>query len=236
MHKKRQEALKLRLAGKSYNEITRLLEIPKSTLSGWFTGLVLPTRARERLQKRVAQGSFRGLMKRNKNQTHLARERVRVIRNKSKSEIQSITKNELKMIGLALYWAEGYKRLIKKNGREVTYHPVSLSNSDPELIQTFLRFLREVCGVADQDIDADIRIFDHMSEKELLLFWQKVTGIPQGNFKKTYYGVSKSSLGKRPFNILPYGTIAIRVNNTKLFHQIMGWLEGLAKIGSACNT
>ena len=135
MRTEREQALKLRLVGKSYNEITRLLEVPKSTLSGWFTGLVLPTHAQERLQKRVAEGSFRGLMKRNKNQTHLARERMRIIRNEGRDDIKFISKNELKMIGLALYWAEGYKRLIKKNGREVTYHPVSLSNSDPELIQ-----------------------------------------------------------------------------------------------------
>lgn len=236
MRAERERALKFRLAGKSYNEITRLLEIPKSTLSGWFTGLVLPVKARERLQERVAEGSFRGLMKRNKNQTHLARERMHTIRNQSKNEIGQITSNELKMIGLALYWAEGYKRPISKNGRVVTYHPVALSNSDPELIQIFLRFLREVCGVSDEDIDADIRIYEHMNEAELLRFWQGVTRLPQENFKKTYYGVSKSSQNKRPFNRLPYGTIAVRVNNTKLFHKIMGWLEGLAKVGLTCNT
>ena len=50
--------------------------------------------------------------------------------------------------------------------------------------------------------------------------------VDKEKFGKSYYGVSKSSQGKKPFNILPYGTIQIRVNNTELFHRIMGWIDG----------
>ena len=50
------------------------------------------------------------------------------------------------------------------------------------------------------------------------------------NFHKTYYGVSKSSLGKRPFNQLPHGVIQIVVADTILFHRIMGYIEGIKEI------
>jgi transcriptional regulator of acetoin/glycerol metabolism len=225
------KALKLRLAGQSYNEINKTLGVPKSTLSGWFTGLQLSKTACTRLEKRVHQGSINGLVKRNKNQTHLAKQRARRTRTEAATEIKNLTQNELKLMGVALYWAEGYKRPIVKNGKERTYHPVALANSDPQLIKLFLRFLREVCGVSDAQIMASIRIFEHMNEKQLMVFWQGTTGLPKKNFQKTYYGVSKSSKGKRPFNRLPYGTIAIRVNSTPLFHKIMGWIEGLAISG-----
>ena len=231
MRKDRNSALKLRLAGRSYNEISRLLNVPKSTLSGWFTNLELSEKARERIQKRVSRGTLRGLVKRNKNQTHLAIQRMRHIRQEAENEIKNINQNELKLTGTALYWAEGYKRLLVRNGRELTHHSVALTNSDPKLIMMFLRFLREVCEVPNEKITADIRIYEHMSERFLFDFWQKITKLPKENFGKIYYGVSKSSLGKRPFNRLPYGTILIRVNSTNLFHKIMGWIEGLRNQG-----
>lgn len=228
MRKDKNTALKLRFSGNSYNEISRLTGIPKSTLSGWFFQLELSPRAQLRIQKRVHAGSLRGLLKRNKNQTRLAVERMKIIRHASRQEITPLTYKELLLVGTTLYWAEGYKRLQVRNGREVTHHAVSLTNSDPELIKIFLRFIREICDIPNNKIVADIRMYDHMNENELLTFWQKVTDIPYENFGKIYYGISKSSMGKRPFNRLPYGTIQIRVNSTNLFHKIMGWIEGLS--------
>lgn len=228
MRKDKQKALKLRLSGYSYNQIKLELGIPKSTLSGWLTGLHLSSKANEKIAERVHSASLKGLIKRNENQTRLAIENMRNIRTISREEIKKPTLNELRLIGIALYWAEGYKRPMLRNGRERTYHAVALTNSDPKLITVFLRFLREVCGVSNDKINADIRIYEHMNGNELLKFWQKVTGIPSENFGKIYYGVSKSSLGKRPYNRLPYGTVMIRVNSTNLFHKIMGWIEGLA--------
>ena len=133
-------------------------------------------------------------------------------------------------MGSALYWAEGYKRPIIRNGREVTYHVVSITNSDSGLIKVFIKFLREHCNVPEEKIKASIRIYKHQNESLLLNWWQKETGIPKCNFKKTYYGVSRSSMGKRPFNRLPYGIIQVVVADTVLFHRIMGYIEKIKKI------
>ncbi|MBI4134876.1 MAG: hypothetical protein HY471_02095 [Candidatus Sungbacteria bacterium] len=223
------QALKYRLSGKSYNEITNLVGVPKGTLSDWFSKLELSDQARTRIKKRVYEGALRGLIKRNKHQTHLAIQRMREGRVQGESEIGSLGIENIKLIGIALYWAEGYKRALVKNGRTLTHHPVSLTNSDPNLVAMFLRFLREVCLVSDEKIKADIRIYEHINTQAVVNFWQKVTGLPHRNFGKVYYGISKSSLDKRPFTRLPYGTILIRVNSTALFHKIMGWIKGVAK-------
>lgn len=230
MRNDKNQALKLRLLGKSYNQITAALGVPKSTLAGWFTGLELSAKAKVLLQKRVAEGSVAGLIKRNKLQTHLAQQKAKVIRNEAEKEIGTLSKKELLILGSALYWGEGYKRAIIKNGKERTYHPVSLSNSDPKLVVIFLKFLRDICIVDESKIHAGLRIYQHQNSEHLLNYWSALTKIPKERFEKFYYGVSKSSLGKRPFNILPYGTIQIRINSTALYHKIMGWIEGLAKI------
>ncbi len=229
MRNDKEKVLKLRLTGKSYTEINRILGVPKSTLSGWLKDLQLSDTARKRLNDLTKEGSLKGLIKRNKLQTQLAKEKAKVIRQAASSEIKKISKQELLILGVALYWGEGYKRPIVKNGVERSYHPVSLSNSDPKLIAIFLRFLREICEVEENKIKAGLRIFKHHNSDQLLQFWSKLTRIPRERFEKFYYGVSKSSQGKRPFNILPYGTVQIRVNDTALFHKIMGWLEGITK-------
>ena len=223
--------MKLRLQGRSYNEINKILGIPKATLSNWFIGLELPEEAKERIKKRVYEKSVLGLIKRNKLQTHIAEQKARKTRETAKREIEQLSKKELLLIGTALYWAEGYKKPKIQNGKIRISHSVSMTNSDPYLIKLFLRFLREVCEAQEEKITANLRIYEHQNENYLLDFWSKSTDIPYSRFQKFYYGISKSSLGKRPYNTLPYGTIQIRLGNTNLYYRIMGWIEGLKNAG-----
>ena len=225
----REQALKLRLQGKSYTEIQRAIGVSKSTLSAWLAQVILPTELKQQIESRTKKKSLAGLLKHNRNQTLKAKNRMTKAQKGAADEIRAPTENDLLLIGAALYWAEGYKRLKVKNGQELTNHPVSLTNSDPKLIQIFLRFLREICKVPEEKIHADVRIYEHQNAEYLLAYWSSITRIRKGRFGKMYYGISKSSMGKRPFNRLPYGTIQIRVNNTQLFHQIMGWIAGLQK-------
>ena len=230
MRKDRQIAFKLRLSGKSYGEINKALGIPKSTMAGWFSGLVLSKDLRNKIEVRAHKKSIEGLIKRNKEQTKIALRRAFGIKKHAAGEIGELSSRDIFVIGVALYWAEGYKKSIVRNGREVTHHPVSLTNSDPNIVGIFLKFLREHCRVPNNKIKAGLRIFQHQNENELIRYWHKKTGIIQDNFNKTYQGISKSSLGKRPFNRLPYGIIQVVVADTPLFHKIMGYIEGIKKI------
>jgi len=223
------KAYKLRMAGRSYNEISRLLKISKSTLSGWFTDLELPEEATKRLKNRVHAASLRGLITRNKNQTTLAESRSKEMHNKGKRLIKDINKRDLLIIGTALYWAEGYKRPVVIKGRTRTSHRVSLTNSDPDLICIFLQFLRETCEIPDEKITIWIRYFEHQDLAYLLDFWQKKCNIPYSNFKNTLQTVSISSQRKKSYNSLPFGVAQISVNSTNLYHKIMGLISGIAK-------
>ena len=227
MRNDKQKAFVLRLSGKSYREISSALGIPKSTLSSWFSNVQLSDEVRNKINVKGRKKSIRLLLERNKKQTELAVKRNYAIRKKYAGDIGKVLDRELLLIGVALYWAEGHKKLFVKNGREITSHPVSLTNSDPALIKVFLRFIREICSVDENRIKASIRMFEHQNENHVFNYWHAITGIKKENFGKVYVGVSRSSQGKRPYNRLPYGTIQIRVADTKLFHQIIGWIEGL---------
>ena len=223
------KAYKLRLAGRSYNEITRLLKVPKSTLSGWFADLELTEKATKRLKDRVHVASLRCLIARNKNQTALAETRSREMYDRGEKLIKDISKRDLLIIGTALYWAEGYKRPVVIRGKTRTSHRVSLTNSDPDLICIFLKFLREVCKVPNEKITIWIRYFEHQDPTYLLNFWQKKCNIPYSNFRNTLQTVSISSQRKKSYNSLSFGVAQISVNNTNLYHEIMGMISGVAK-------
>lgn len=217
----------MRLRGFSFNEINKELGVPKSTLSGWMRNVVLSEKARLRIQSRVRQGVYNGLIKRNKLQTHVARQRVARIRNEGKQFIPKLTKNDLIVVGAVLYWAEGYKRPLIRNGKEITAHVISFVNSDPDMVRIFIRFLIEVLHVSRDSIKFSMRLYAHINEREALNYWVGVTGATELCFKKTTYLVSGASKGKRPFNRLPYGTLQVAVNNTDKFSLLMGLIDGV---------
>ena len=229
MRSDKPQAFKLRLNGKSYTEISNSLGIPKATLSGWFIGLELPQEAKDRLNKKVYQKAVSALIKRNRAQTHFAQQNAHNIRSTAKTEISDLNERDIFILGVSLYWAEGYKRPIVEKGKIKTHHPVSLTNSDHELVKIFLKFLRETCQVPEEKITGEIRVYEHHNEAYLLNFWSKATNIPFNRLKTIKNGVSISSQRVRPYNILPNGTIQIRVNSTNLYHKIMGWIDGLAQ-------
>lgn len=224
------KAYKLRTQGRSYGEIQKLLGVPKATLSAWFSHLELSDTAKLRLKNKAKATSIQALVKRNISQTHLAEERARTIREKANKEVAKLSKKDLFLIGVSLYWAEGYKRPKMYKGKIRTSHAVSLTNSDPHLVKTFVRFLGEVCQVPEERISANLRMYRHQNESYLIEFWNKITHISPSKFSAYYYGNSASTLGEKPLNILPYGTIQIRVNSTELYHRIMGWIDGVSNI------
>jgi hypothetical protein len=227
MNPLRTQALKLRLKGKSYNEIKTELGIPKSTLSGWLKDIVLSDQARTRLNNRVHQGVLTGLVKRNKLQTQEAVKRSQLTRTTAKAEIEKISLEQLKLIGVALYWAEGYKRAKFRNGKERTWHAISFVNADPNMIALFVAFLKRVMNVSSKDIRLSMRLYPHINEAAAQRYWIKYTGLSKEQFCKTMYLISASSQGIKPYNRLPWGTLQVEVCNTPQFHRLMGWIEGV---------
>lgn len=225
----RTKAIKLRLKGCSYSEIQQELKVAKSTLSLWLRDVVLSQRAEKRLLSRIAQGTRNSLIKRNKMQTHLAQKRAREVQARAKKIIKPLSQERLLLVGAALYWAEGYKRLAVRDGKERTWHPISFVNADPEMISVFVTFLKKVLHVDVNDIRAIMRLYPHINEKEAQRFWMSASGLPKGCFRKSTFLVSRASQNKKPFNRLPYGTLQINVYNTEKFHHLMGLIEGVKK-------
>lgn len=227
MNSLKEKTISLRLKGYSYNEINKMLNVPKSTLSGWLSNLPISKEAQERLDNRVREGGVNAFIKRNMEQTMHAQKRAKDTRTKAFSEIKELSMNDLLIIGTVLYWAEGYKRLKVKNGKEITSHVIGLTNSDPDIVFSFILFLKKILLIPAEKIMIEMRLFEHINAEEAILYWMNATGLSRSQFKKPLYPISTASRGMRPKNRLPYGTIQVIVCDTKLFHHVLGLIDGI---------
>jgi len=126
--------------------------------------------------------------------------------------IQTDEDRELFNVAIGLFLGEGTK----------SHHDVRFANSNPQIIRTFLRFLREICGIEERKIFAWLNIFDDVDLVAALAYWQKVTGLSRAQFAKS---MVRKSRGGSYLNKSQYGTITICVSNTKLGDKIKQWGE-----------
>ncbi|MFZ5982285.1 MAG: helix-turn-helix domain-containing protein [Patescibacteria group bacterium] len=221
---KRDEAIKLRKEGQSYKQISEKLNVAKSTLSYWLGNIKISQRAQDKISKRANKISAEALLRRNKNQTILAKERALKIRKEAKDEFLKLRNEPLFLVGVSLYWAEGYK----KGAEGSKWKSVDFANADPKMVGIMMKFFRNVCGVDDEKIKIQLMAHANVSMEKSLAYWSKITRLPKKQFMKTALSLSKSSTGKRE-NRLTNGTIHIRINDVKMFFRIIGWIDGLKK-------
>jgi hypothetical protein len=218
MNKKR-IAITLRKKGLSYNVISKKIKVPKGTLSYWFKKLkwseIITKKNIDNARKKWADN----LTTYNKKRSLIAREKWSEMQKNARAEISSLSARELKLVGVALYWAGGYKR---------GNWNVVFCNSDSMMVILMLRFFKRSCNVPDKKIKLQIQIHSIIAAKPALKYWSKITGFSSKHFLKPIYILSRSSKKLRE-NRLPYGTLRIKINDVKLVNKLKGWIEGLSK-------
>jgi len=223
MHPKYQAVIKLRKRGKSYREIAKSVGVSKNSVSRWCKNLKLSLIAQKILERK---SNYPKELFRKYNQLRAKKVQIEncKIEKEALKEIRAISKYELKLVGIALYWGEGYKN---KNVIPSQKH-IQFANSDPKMVSLFLRFLREILKVPEEKFKLSIRVHPNINVRLATKFWAKITKISKERFYITTQ-ISRASKGKRPSNSLPYGTLSLEVHSRQKFSQIKGWIDGLIK-------
>jgi hypothetical protein len=118
----------------------------------------------------------------------------------------------LKVAAIMLYWGEGNKK----------GSTVALSNSDPLMVEVFLKFLRLICGVDQTRVRVGLHYYQDQNMDTLLSFWSRVTRLPIQQFDRPFMHVRKSGSYKTRSI---YGTVAIRYSDKKLLETIIKWIK-----------
>jgi hypothetical protein len=206
----RQKAIDLRKQGKTYGQIKQELGITKSTLSDWLSKYPL---SKEQLV----------LLGRNKaNSRQVAIEKTIIVKRKKhdqrlndayqieKKRWKSLTKKEIELAGIFLYWGEGAKLI---NG------PISLNNTDPCVLKFTLYWLTYALEIPKAKIEVFLHLYNDMDIKKEMEYWSRELKMPLKQFAKPYIKESsRVGLTQKGFG---HGTCGLRVSNVLKKEKIM---------------
>lgn len=128
----------------------------------------------------------------------------------------SNSEEKLKIAGVMLYWGEG-----TKNGNSVAF-----SNSNPEMVVLFLKFLRKICNISEKRVRALLHIYENQNELALKKFWSKKIKIPVSQFSKSFLHRKNGGSYRKNSD---FGTISIRYSDKELLKLINKWIEHYKK-------
>ena len=78
-------------------------------------------------------------------------------------------------LGLGIYWGEGNK---------ITPHSVRVTNSNPNMIKAFRKFLLEVCKTNPDKLQYSIVCFNDSNLQDVLSLWSTELNVPKEKFGK----------------------------------------------------
>ena len=216
--KKRKFARRLRQSGWSVRAIAKQVKCSKSSISKWVRDIPLTAKQIERLKSNQDKGRAKAAQHPNSPKQKWERIRNGIIEKAFQEIPPNFSNLDLKILGTALYWAEGYN---------AARNHFLFSNSNPEMIRVMMKFLKEVCQVPKEKIKGRINIHPHLNIKKAEKFWLRITKISKNNLNKPLLAVSKASKQKK--DSLPLGTFNIIICDVVLASRIKGWIKGLTK-------
>lgn len=224
-------AIDLRKKGFSYSEIQKKVSVPKSTLSFWLKNIKLEDHKLERLEEKKIQ-----TLKQNIEKRSLSIQRsIESIKLSSEIDLGKISKRELWLMGIILYWRESISTL-KNNDLKNGVH---FSNSNPDLIRFFLHWLKSAGQINEDEII--FTIFTPQGNKkhkpELIKYWANICRVSADRFQKIYYQknykkVLKDKSAKVIKSTKPYfGFLRIKVRSSSMMaRQLEGWINGIKNV------
>ena len=219
----REKAQKLRENGESISRIATQLKASKSTVSYWCRDIALTKEQLSRLAKRQERAGALGRL-RSAEKKRAARQRaVNFERERGAAAIGSLNQRDIFMVGVALYWGEGCK-----SGNE----ECGLTNSNPDIIRTFILWLQQIYKIPLADLILRVSINEtHRNRiRQIERYWSRVTGVPQSQFTKPSFIHARA----RKVYAHPeqhFGTLRIKVRRaTALRRRIQGSIERIARL------
>ncbi len=211
----RARARPLRAAGHKYSDIAARLGVSKSSVSLWVRDLPAPVRlSSAEIRDRSAEGTRRYWETEGKvREGRHADERATAA-----AAIGALTAREILIAGAIAYWCEGTKTKPHRQNYCVVF-----TNSDPGLIQLFLRFL-DIAGVQRSDLVFSVYIHETADVAAAHEHWLKVTQARPEQFLKPMLKRHNPKTTRRNVGEDYHGCLRINVHRSSaLLRKIEGW-------------
>lgn len=119
----------------------------------------------------------------------------------------------LEMMGVMLYWAEGY--------RADTAFGLDFANSDPDMVLVFLHFLRSRYVLDQKRLHFSLYHYSDQDQTALIEFWSQKLGVSAAQFKNHYIKKDPKSNRKK----MLHGVLHIRYNDKKILRDMLNLIQ-----------
>lgn len=216
MRQDKQVAIELRKTGKSYREISNILNVSKSTLSNWFQKETWS----KKVKKHLSNLAKKNASIRMTDMSNIRRESLQASycqqRSIAKKQFEKFKQDRLFIAGLAIYWGEGDNKL--EDG------VIRVANTDPIMIRLFYAFLKKYLPEISDKAKIYLVLYPDLDDVSCQLYWSRKVGLPRKRFIKSSVIVGKSKKLKIRHGI---GTITI---SSRLYKEnIITWIDLLKK-------
>jgi hypothetical protein len=220
----KEKAIKLRKKGLTYSEILKQVPVAKSTLSLWLRDVGLSKPQKQKLSKKRLEAGRRGGIARRQQRI----EKTKKIQEKAIKDVGTISERELWLMGTMLYWAEGRKQ----NSRD-TSAMLEFGNSDPKMIQIYLKWLKKFLNVRNEDMVFRLQIHENSRNRidDVVKFWSDNIGFSKNRIGESiYYKKHNPKTVRKNIGNDYRGLLLVRVKkSTDLNRKVTGWIKGVCQ-------
>lgn len=208
-----EEARRLRREeGLAITDICKRLGVAKSSVSLWVRDIELTEaqKAAIKVQHYAYDAQTRG--------AHTNAIKARAIREQYQQEGRAKAREGdlLHQAGCMLYWAEG-----RKNRHQLTF-----TNSDPDMLRFYMRFVRKALGVMDEQISIYIHCYtdNDFTIDEIMGYWLNLLSLPTSCLRTPQVNPKPQSSQQRGRKLY-YGVCNICVHSTHLVQHVFGAIQ-----------
>lgn len=220
LREKRERALILRKQELSYSQIKKELNVSKSTLSYWLRNYPLSkekiSELRDNNEKRIER--YRETRKKTRDT------RLQAYYLEQKKKVFPLSKRDIFIAGLFLYWGEGSKS-----------KPTDLfvSNTHPSIINFFIKWMEVVFDIPRSRLKFRMHFYENMDIRKETAFWAKTLNVSEEQFAKPYIKKS-SSLRINEKGSFGHGTCNAGIWDARLHEQVIMAIKVISdKYGNA---
>lgn len=215
------KAKDLRFKGNNVRNIAKRLNISFSTVSFWCRNIKLPVSVIRKMAFDKKEKSIKGLLRYSERKRNQRIENTLNQKRNGAKIVKNLSERDILMIGLGLYWGEGYKESNDEMG---------FTNSNSQMIKFYIKWLK-FNNVSKNNLIFRLSINEIFRYQEIKIksFWIKYLNIKENQFSKTTF--IKTSLKKASGrNLNAYkGILRVKVRRgLSLKNKILGAIEHIA--------
>ena len=217
------KAREFRKKGASIKDIAKKLSISVSSASLWCRDIKLSEAQLKRIFKvksgKMLAGRMKGALFQKTRKQNVIKSAIAEAK-----KLKRLSRKELFMAGLALYLAEGSKKM----GR------VQFTNSDSRVINFMLNWFQSFFSITKDDIKCSILInqIHRERDKKIKSFWQKYLKIRPEKFNDIRYIKTRQKKIYANHNSY-FGTFSFRVNkSSRLLYRLNAFTDRILALGT----